>query len=1237
MNIGIALSGSSHTWQLTSLYEDAPTGTVWRARDSEGSQEPVLVAAPAYGAGAQGQERFPAHALAWRKLAELQLPGMAVALHDWGVQPQPFLVVDAPVGTPLQDLAVADSPLPEREALACAGRLASLLQALHDELDCALAPSALEQARWDRTAELLWLPLWHELVHAPAPERRAFDLAQVGALLHGLLLSRPALHLWGQPVLLDEQQPADGPASRGAWRLLRWLLHPNPAQRLASAAALATEIEHLLHAWDGEPSELLDQAEGLFQEAEAGALEPARQADALLAILARRTPDLPDLDWMQADVAALIAHQQTIETALQLARGRSLTPAVEKLRRAAAGSGDSLALARWAAVLATPDIDQVLIDDGASQRLRAAVEALQGGDLAAAQAALAALPQAPPSLSAEVTVRLAWLDAASHANDPAAALAALDQASAALDAIADAELRTALDAALGGLARWRQAAAAYQATAAEAARSDEHVGHIRSLRQYQRWLDACSELRIAAGMDPADRALAEEARLLGMEALLAGHPELAVDAFALAAADLAERRLAQTGWRVARALAAMQTDPLSEASLAQAQLAVARCRTLTADEPAASPPLQQLVQALKSGIEAAQATAWRVGDVHGRRAAQALAGELDRLTRPDDPSTPAQAFMEAIANVSQRQDEILRQAAPSNETQPDPLLVLERAIERAWAADASAAHALLAQRLGPAPAPALATAERPLPAPPTPAQIDHMMQSLISPHFDEVAAALEELAQGALGKAGAAKLAPLVKEAERAIAQHKGAMAEAARLAAVGEHAQAQRVLHDATRNLRSRTCWDPTLSDWISVGQWQARLEPLLSALESNDPRRWLVVLDTPASGRSAWSKSVRDLARQRTVEIAAHRREMDAVVKDADRDRAAAHERFQNWRREHRQWVCCWDPRRGDWVEMQAFELELAKAVDTNRTPVYLRKHLDEAHRSPSQSLPKNGPKAVQADTFQALLERHLSESKTLTELRQHVRGLLPTNSRYGDILTAQYGSLMVWEQVDRWIASVEQRHRGKTIDQTTKSFAVRTLKDLDDLQTLSCWRPYVHIEGPTVFSITRSRLQAIAQPQSAGTGYEVPASLAPGGEPDVIAATKTVAPSPNGHPPDSLRALLERPLCESSSLTDLRRRLHGLLQEDTVHAALIKHQYDSLLVWELEEVVLAGAENLRNYGNVDARAKAHAAQAIEHLDALTRVDYWRPYIPTDQPTVFDTVRGRLQAIAALPRIRQ
>lgn len=1201
--------GVSHTWQQTSLYEDALTGMVWRGRAREGTLQSVLIASPVYAVGDKGQQRLAVDAAVWQKLADRRLPGMAIALHDWGVQPRPFMVVDPPVGSPLDELAAEDGPLPEQEALACVGRLAALLHVLHGDLDCALAPSALAQARWDRQAELLWLPLWHELTHAPAPERRAFDLAQVGALLHGLLLGRPALHLWGQPVLLDEPPPADSPASRGAWRLLRRLLHPNPAQRLASAAALAAEIEHLLHAWEGEPSALLDQAERLFQEAEASSLDKARQADALLAIVARRTPDLPDLDWMQADVAALLAHQQTIETALQLARGRSLAPAVEKLRRAAAGSGDSLVLARWAAVLATPDIDQVLIDDGASQRLRTAVEALQRGDLAAAQAALAALPQAPPSLGAEVTVRLAWLDAASHVNDPAAARVALDQASVALDAIADAELRTALDAALGRLARWRQAAAAYQAAAAEAAHKDERTARIRSLRQEQRWLDARNELRIAVGMDPADRALAEEARLLGMEALLAGYPELAVDAFALAAADPAERRLAQTGWRVARSLAALQADPLGEAGLAQVQLAVDRCRALAAQETSASEQPGQLTHALQMGLEQAAAAAGRISSADGRRAAQALAGALRRLTTGEDPGV----------------------------AQPDPLQMLDHAIERALAADAKATRALLAQRLGPAPIPAPMPAQKPLPPSPTPAQIDQMMQRLISPHFDEVAAALDELAQDALGKAGAAKLAPLVKEAERAIAQHKGAMAKVEQLAAQGDNAGAQRELRAATRNQRSRTCWDSLSSQWIPTMQWRARPGPLMEALNSNDPRRWHAVFDTPLDLRVSWSEEVRDLVKKRIAEEHAHRREMTAVVRDADRDAVAAHQRFQNWRREHAQWDSCWDPRKADYIEVQAFEQELARTADTIRTPVYLRKQPNEAHRASSQNPPKNAPRAGQAETFQAQLDRHLRESQTLTELRQRVRSLLQTHSRHGDILTAQYGSLMVWEQVDRWIASVEQSHRGKPIDQTTRGFAVRTLKDLDDLQELSCWRPYVHIEGSTAFSVTRNRLQAIAQPQGATRGDAVPASLAPGRESEVINPTKTVDPSPNGHPPDSLRALLEQPLCESKSLTELRWRLQGLLQKSTVHEATLKAQHASLHVWTQEELWLAGVESSRNDERLAERSIAHAAEAIKLLDLLTKKDYWRPYIPTDQPTVFDTVRGRLQAIEALPRIRQ
>lgn len=892
MNDNTTLSGATRIWQPTSLYQEIPTGTVWRGRVREGSPESVLIASPAYAVGAPGQQRLAADVEVWQKFADRRLPGIAVALHDWGVQPQPFLVVDPPVGSPLDELSTEDGPLPEREALACVGRLVALLHVLHDDLDCALSPTALAQARWDRQAEMFWLPLWQELTHAPVPERRAFDLAQVGALLHGLLLGRPALHLWGQPVLLDEPLPADSPASRGAWRLLRRLLHPNPAQRLASAAALAAEIEHLLHAWDDEPAALLDQAERLFQEAESSSLDKARQADALLAIVARRTPDLPDLDWMQADVAALLAHQQTIETALQLARGRSVAPAVEKLRRAAAGSGDSLVLARWAAALATPDIDQVLIDDGASQRLRTAVEALQRGDLAVAQAALSALPHALPSLTAEVDMRVAFLEATSQANDPAAALAALDQALAAQDAIADADLRAALDVALGGLARWRQSAVAYQATAAEVACNDERIARIRSLRQAQHWLSACSELRTAVGMDPGNRALAKEARLLGMEALLAGQSEMAVDAFALTAVDLTKRRLAQIGWRVARSLVALQADPLGEASLTQTQLAVEGCRALVFQETEAQDELQQLTSTLQKGLEQAAATTGRINSADGRRAAQALAGALQQLITGEDLRT----------------------------AQPDPLQVLDHAIEQALAADAKATRALLAQRLRPVRVPS--PVQKSPPAPPTPDQINQMMQRLISPHFDEVAAALDELAHGVFAQAGAAKLEPLAKEAEQAVVKHKDAMTKVDRLASNDQKDQAERILHDATRNLRSKTCWDPTLQKWVSVVQWQARLDPLLEALMSNDPRRWSRVLDTSASGRRMWSKTVRNLARQRTVEIARHRIEIENIFTKLDSNPSDVNERFQAWKRLHPDWVICWDAKAKDWADADMVE---------------------------------------------------------------------------------------------------------------------------------------------------------------------------------------------------------------------------------------------------------------------------------------------------------------------------
>jgi hypothetical protein len=107
------------------------------------------------------------------------------------------------------------------------------------------------------------------------------------------------------------------------------------------------------------------------------------------------------------------------------------------------------------------------------------------------------------------------------------------------------------------------------------------------------------------------------------------------------------------------------------------------------------------------------------------------------------------------------------------------------------------------------------------------------------------------------------------------------------------------------------------------------------------------------------------------------------------------------------------------------------------------------------------------------------------------------------------------------------------------------------------------------------------------------------------------------------------LERPLCESNSLSELRKRLFGLLQSSKIPADIIKSQYLSLQVWEAEEQWLASVEKLRSDARVDERNKSHAVDAMRDLDALTNMSFWRPYIPTDRPTVFAVTKSRLQAI--------
>lgn len=127
--------------------------------------------------------------------------------------------------------------------------------------------------------------------------------------------------------------------------------------------------------------------------------------------------------------------------------------------------------------------------------------------------------------------------------------------------------------------------------------------------------------------------------------------------------------------------------------------------------------------------------------------------------------------------------------------------------------------------------------------------------------------------------------------------------------------------------------------------------------------------------------------------------------------------------------------------------------------------------------------------------------------------------------------------------------------------------------------------------------------------------------------------VAPSSGRYPSDSLHALLGRPIRDSETLTDLRRRIQGLLQTNKTYEDVLKGQYGSLQVWEEEERWLMKAEEMKK-NNTDAGegSRSHGIDALRSLDDLKKKPCWKPYIPTDERTVFTKVKERLEAVAGV-----
>jgi hypothetical protein len=306
-----------------------------------------------------------------------------------------------------------------------------------------------------------------------------------------------------------------------------------------------------------------------------------------------------------------------------------------------------------------------------------------------------------------------------------------------------------------------------------------------------------------------------------------------------------------------------------------------------------------------------------------------------------------------------------------------------------------------------------------------------------------------------------------------------------------------------------------------------------LLKILNSNDPRQWYIVMDTPLDQRSSWSQEVHARVLERVSDITVHRRKMEELMRGLDRDPRGVEARFDVWLPDH-SWVCCWDPKKSDWVDVDAIKQAIERAVATLEAQNYLK----EAQRK--RDAGESFDKVITA--IDHGLEFTKAESEVIKELQK---------------MKAHFAS------VDRGgIHSGSMPIAGHSSNRTTSSAG--------DIQR------------------------------------------------------------------DTLRRMLERPLEDSQTLTELRERLHGLLQNSTIHAQTIKAQYDSLQVWEQEEKWLLKAEQDRaNGGRLDERTKSHAATTIMNLDALTKMDHWRPYIPTDRPTVFATTKGRLQVIAAQQRV--
>lgn len=1145
----IVLQGNiGRTYKLLELLGDGLTAQVFRAQ-ADNPDEEVAVKALRPGLEESIVKRFESEhrmvAAVWDALrAEPTGASGPNGLDDSPATPpqsyefcaardqQPaFVAMELMPGRKVEWLLAERGAFPELLGLRLGLQLFGLLHILHGRMKRSYDDFKFENLWWEAETQRLRVTDWNVLgeekdLAAKAP----WDLERGARALLRVLTGAPL-----RPELRLDQQPGWDKLSVGAQVLLRRMLDLEKQRRPQSAEEVCKELSLLIGYWRIEPGRGLRNAEaaldGIAEGQEAADLDEAarrrieptvRQVLAALSILHLRYPQevegapaawpaelVQRLDALQARAEQYApSPERMVSTALSLLGGSSFPAAAAKLRDAVKLFPDHLPAHRWLELAEMMAAGKARAE-GENNRWRDAIKRCEDGDLEAAKDVLANLPEAfAVALRLEVAVRLALKGPQSDTAQTETALQGVRQAREALKGMRDKQqpaYAAAVQESLGvNLEAWEQSLVKQ----AEAEQRRRAVAN-----EVREFTTRSTPSRLAEGVARAEEWLhlfldepevVKAVLQLGEKCLEAKEYHLAARVFYTGAVLDHDRAPAfRLRWLVAHA-AYMHSNVETAQSLAEVDRAraavMAAYESMDSGSPEAAKTLSLLTplvakertpitellevtlkEALKTDRAAASAVIGKqLGTSH-------LAVALDNALKGQDLTrldTKARTALDGIAQTH---------AGLS----PAVLSVLKKYYSAqgkslAQAKDETSAREEIARAL-----------DLPYSSSVT------LVKNLLSPISDNTRLILARQWRDMAYDCGAEQL-------EKPVPRPLPVPDPGPRPA--------------PKPNPEPKPQPTPVPNPLPAPQDSNARL---MEALNSNDPRRWHTVIDTPVDQRASWSDVVRNKARQRNTEILAHKREMEDLLRGLGTDPKAAANRFQAWLPNH-SWVCCWDPKKADWVDVEQIQQTVERAVATREAQDLLREA--QRRRNAGESFERVITAIDQGLAF------NKAEAEVVQDLRRMKAHLAP---------------------VDRG-----------------------------------------GIHGGSMSIVDHSSNRTTS---SAGDNQR-----------------------------DTLRRMLERHLDESKTLTELRERLQGLLQSSTIHAQTIKAQYDSLRIWEREEIWLQGVEGDRNKGErLDERTKSHAAQAIKDIDALTKMDHWRPYIPTDRATVFATTKGRLQVIAAQQRV--